>query len=122
MSLTEILVIVGGAAIGYWVVTLMMEKQRPESASGSSSESGSRSQDRSEPPPASGTQSWHDVLGVPPEASSVEIRAAYRSLMSQYHPDKVASLGPELRELAERKSRAITQAYREVMRARGDDA
>ena len=120
MSLTEILIIVAGAAIGYWVVSLMMEKKRPARPE-SASESGSRSQDRSEPQPA-GPRPWHDVLGVAPDASPAGIRTAYRSLMSQYHPDKVASLGPELRELAERKSREITQAYREVMSARGDEA
>ena len=52
----------------------------------------------------------------------VKSKIKNRKLASQYHPDKVASLGPELRELAERKSREITQAYREVMRAHGDDA
>lgn len=119
MSLTEILIIVAGAAIGYWVVSLMMEKKRPARPE-SAPEPESRSQDRPEPQP--GPQPWHEVLGVTPEASPTEIRTAYRSLMSQYHPDKVASLGPELRELAERKSREITQAYREVMRAHGDDA
>jgi len=119
MSLTEILIIVAGAAIGYWVVSLMMEKKRParpESAPGSES----RPPDPPDPQP--GPRPWHEVLGVAPEASPAGIRTAYRSLMSQYHPDKVASLGPELRELAERKSREITQAYREVMRAHGDDA
>ena len=47
------------------------------------------------------------------QASPEEIREAYhRSLMAQYHPDKVASLGPEIRELALRKSQQITEAYR----------
>lgn len=31
--------------------------------------------------------------------------------MSQYHPDKVASLGPELRDLCERKTKEINTAY-----------
>jgi len=50
---------------------------------------------------------------------SEEIRRAYRVLMSQYHPDKVAALGDELKEVAERKSKEITLAYREAMQARG---
>jgi DnaJ-domain-containing protein 1 len=39
--------------------------------------------------------------------------------MSQYHPDKVASLGRELRELAESKSKEISVAYQEALVARG---
>ena len=31
--------------------------------------------------------------------------------MAEYHPDKVAMLGAELRELSEAKSKAITAAY-----------
>lgn len=117
MSVTEILVIVAGAAIGYWVVSLLLEKKRPARPA-----SASRPQDPAEPPPAAGPRPWHEVLGVAADASPAEIRTAYRTLMSQYHPDKVASLGPELRDLAERKSREITQAYREVMRSHGDDS
>lgn len=30
----------------------------------------------------------YKVLGIPPEATDVEIRAAYRKLVKQYHPDK----------------------------------
>lgn len=31
---------------------------------------------------------YYDVLGVPPEADAAEIRAAYRSLALQHHPDR----------------------------------
>jgi preprotein translocase subunit Sec63 len=31
--------------------------------------------------------------------------------MAEYHPDKVATLGADLRDLAEAKSKAITAAY-----------
>jgi DnaJ like chaperone protein len=59
------------------------------------------------------------VLGVDPNASVEEIRQAYRLLISQYHPDRVATLGDELKALAERKSKDITRAYREAMNVRG---
>jgi DnaJ-domain-containing protein 1 len=45
------------------------------------------------------------ILGLAPGRITLsEVRAAYRSLMSQYHPDRVSHLGPELRALAARKS------------------
>jgi len=63
---------------------------------------------------------WHEVLRVEPQASAADIRDAYKRMLSQYHPDKVASLGTELRELASRKSQEITQAYRAAMTERGE--
>ena len=40
-----------------------------------------------------------------------EVEAAYRRLISQYHPDKVAGAAPELREQAEKRARQINAAY-----------
>ena len=39
---------------------------------------------------------------------------AYRARMSEYHPDKVASLGPDIRALAEQKAKEINAAYAEA--------
>jgi len=64
---------------------------------------------------AAQAKSWFAVLKVAPSASVDEIRRAYKLQMSQYHPDKVATLGTELRELAERKTKDITEAYRQGM-------
>jgi len=50
-------------------------------------------------------------LGLTDSASEAEIDQAYRRLMSQYHPDKVAGAAPELRAQAEQRSRAINAAY-----------
>ena len=63
---------------------------------------------------------WTSVLELPPDASVEEIRAAYRRLIGQYHPDKVAALGRELRELAEAKSKDIQLAYQAALMERGD--
>lgn len=57
------------------------------------------------------------VLGVPPGADQAAIRAAYRRLAAQYHPDKVAHLGPDFQLLAEKKFKAIQAAY-ETLRSR----
>ena len=51
------------------------------------------------------------VLGLTSDASDAEIDQAYRRLMSQYHPDKVAGAAPELRDQAEKRARAINAAY-----------
>ena len=50
-------------------------------------------------------------LGLEADASDAEVDQAYRRLLSQYHPDKVAGAAPELREQAEKRARAITAAY-----------
>ncbi|MCW0200248.1 MAG: DnaJ domain-containing protein [Rhodanobacter thiooxydans] len=51
------------------------------------------------------------MLGVAESASLGDIERAYRQQISQYHPDKVARLGEDLRQLAERRSREINAAY-----------
>jgi len=53
----------------------------------------------------------HAVLGLAPRASKQEIRAAYRSRMQEYHPDKVAHLGEDLQRLAHEKAQEIQRAY-----------
>jgi hypothetical protein len=58
-----------------------------------------------------GAQDPHHILGIGPGADQKQIRQAYRRLAAQYHPDKVAHLGEDLRELAEKKFKAIQAAY-----------
>jgi DnaJ like chaperone protein len=60
-----------------------------------------------------------EVLGVAPNASIDEIKKAYRKLVVENHPDRVANLGPELVKLAEEKFKAVQRAYEEVRRAKG---
>jgi DnaJ like chaperone protein len=70
--------------------------------------------------PAPQPEHWSTVLGVSPTAPMDEVRQAYRRKMSQYHPDKVATLGEELQALALAKTQAIEAAYRQVLAARGE--
>ena len=51
------------------------------------------------------------VLDLTSDASDAEIDQAYRRLISQYHPDRMAGAAPELREQAEAKAREINAAY-----------
>ncbi|MBX8465813.1 J domain-containing protein [Deinococcus sp. RIT780] len=66
-------------------------------------------QERTTPQAAASTP--HEVLEVSPTATLEDIKAAYRRLAKQYHPDRVASLGPEFRLLAEQRMKQINAAY-----------
>lgn len=66
-------------------------------------------------PPPDGRRSSREVLGVAADASPEEIKAAYRKLANQYHPDKVSHLGEEFQHLAETRFKEIQIAYRELM-------
>ena len=92
----EAVAVVFGLIAGYWVVSKLFFRSSPGVAPVASQPS---------------RAAWHEVLNVDPAASMEEIHAAYRRLISQYHPDKVEHLGPELKELAARKSQEITVAY-----------
>lgn len=63
----------------------------------------------------------YSTLGVPADSSDADLKRAYRKLMSENHPDKLAAKGmPEsMRQLAEEKTRRITAAYQLIERARG---
>ncbi len=61
----------------------------------------------------------YGTLGVRPGDSFDEIRRAYRERMKEYHPDKVAGLGKDLRELAERKAKEINIAFEQLRRMHG---
>ncbi len=54
------------------------------------------------------------VLGIPRSATLSEAKKAFHALVAQYHPDKVAHLAPEFRELAETRTRQIVVAWEQV--------
>jgi DnaJ domain len=54
---------------------------------------------------------YYTVLEIPETATQSEIKAAYRSLIKQVHPDTLSKLSPYLRGLAEDKSKELTEAY-----------
>lgn len=67
-------------------------------------------------PGEAGSEDCFAVLGLTPLADEHSVRGAYRRLISQYHPDKVSGLGPELVAVAERETRRINAAYMEALR------
>ncbi|HZV38159.1 MAG TPA: DnaJ domain-containing protein [Pseudoxanthomonas sp.] len=58
------------------------------------------------------------VFNLTSDASDAEVDQAYRRLISQYHPDKLAGAAPELRAQAEAKAREINAAYDRIHKLR----
>ena len=59
------------------------------------------------------------ILEIPFEATNEEIKKAYRQMVKQYHPDKMAHLGEEQAQEAHLKFLEIIEAYQELERVRG---
>jgi len=72
------------------------------------------------PPPPKRLDDAYAALGLTPGVPDGEVKRAYRRLMSQNHPDKLAARGlPEsMREIAEERSREINTAYDLIKAAR----
>ena len=59
------------------------------------------------------------VLEIEPTASDEELKKAYRRMAMKYHPDKVATLGEDVRKGAEEKFKALSKAYELIKKSRG---
>lgn len=59
------------------------------------------------------------ILEISPSATDDEVKSAYRRMAMKHHPDKVATLGPEVQKAAEEKFRKIQEAYEAIKKQRG---
>jgi hypothetical protein len=140
MSWHEVVAVLVGLGGGYWLVSRVIEgKDGAEPRAGFPGDgdrdtrgdgngradfdpygTGAGRSDRADPPPganASGaSRPWWEVLEVPRIATRDEVARAYKRKISEYHPDKVARMGDEIRALAERRSKEINAAYDEALR------
>ena len=66
-------------------------------------------------------QGAYTALGLDKGASDSEIKAAYRRLAKEYHPDMIANkgLGEDFQNFAAEKMRAVNGAYDSIKDARG---
>ncbi len=127
-----IVVILIAFAIGYKVVSWLIDRfkgsqQTTEDGAQDTHEPGSRSGGSYRTTGSDGAQGsaentssrtyedpetrYAKVLGLPRNFTAPEIKEHYRTLIASYHPDKVNHLGPELQEMADRKTRDIIEAY-----------
>lgn len=117
----EFSVILGCGLVGFFVVGAFLERRQLHDGSSSSRQKNSQA-DTDDPSKEGGPKDantekpsldrhWWEILGVNKEASSDDIKAAFRKEIGRYHPDRVEGLGIELRDLAEQKAKEINWAY-----------
>ncbi|WP_299019345.1 co-chaperone DjlA [uncultured Photobacterium sp.] len=63
----------------------------------------------------------YESLGIKSSASAQELKRAYRKLMNEHHPDKLAAKGlpPEMMELAKQKTQELQAAYDLIRKEKG---
>ena len=63
--------------------------------------------------------SAYKVLEISPDATADEVRSAYRRMAMKNHPDRVATLGPDVQKAATERFRQIAEAYETIKKQRG---
>jgi len=61
----------------------------------------------------------YTILEIDKNATDEEVRKAYRRLAVKFHPDKVESLGADVRKAAEEKFKSVQGAYEQIKKERG---
>lgn len=65
-------------------------------------------------------ENWaYKALEIEPSANNDEIKKAYRRMAMKYHPDKVASLGEDIKKSATEKFRSVNEAYEHLKKEKG---
>lgn len=78
----------------------------------------SYSNNQSNTQPQNNLAAAYKVLGILPSATDDEVKAAYRKMALKHHPDRVASLGEDIRKAAEEKFQEINAAKEAIYKAR----
>ncbi|MDR2011032.1 MAG: DnaJ domain-containing protein [Bacteroidales bacterium] len=64
------------------------------------------------------TDSAYEILGVSKNSSDDEIKKAYRDMAKKYHPDKVNTMGEDVKNAAKEKFQKVNQAYDAIRKER----
>lgn len=110
MTSTELLVAIGGAALGYWFIAVAWPLLRGRGDNAANAPGDAPFQ--ADPP-------WHEVLGVSADAERAIIDAAHRAKREEYLPERVARLGAGARRQAQWRLMEIDRAYAAAMRELG---
>ncbi len=95
-------------------------REEESSRGGGSGGGASDRRSRASSPRASSDPDWaYKVLEVDRSATDDEVKKAYRRMAMKYHPDRVATLGEEVRKSATEKFQAVSAAYEAVKAERG---
>ena len=61
----------------------------------------------------------YKVLEIDSSATDEEVKKAYKKMALKHHPDKVATLGEDVKKAAEEKFKAVVAAYEAIKKERG---
>jgi flagellar biosynthesis component FlhA len=105
----------------FWAVNRLVAGKAPTSNHNSqrrkqTSQQSSQERTQTRPKTRRSYKTPYQILEVPPTASRAEITKAYRKMAKLYHPDRVAELAPEFRDLAEERMKQINAAYEKLSR------
>jgi len=63
-------------------------------------------------------ESAYSILGISSQSSNIEIKKAYRKMANKFHPDKIAHLGEDFKDIAQDKFKSVTEAYHKIKKER----
>lgn len=64
-------------------------------------------------------QDWYKILEIEASASDDEVKKAYRRMAMKYHPDKVSTMGEDVKRAAHEKFQKLNEAYEKIKKERG---
>ncbi len=67
----------------------------------------------------SNPDSAYKILEIDRNATTTEIKSAYRTMVKKYHPDKLQHMDEVYRKGAEEKFRKVQEAYEQIQKERG---
>jgi hypothetical protein len=100
-----------------WQGMVCLVQALPGPASGGDGDDGDRTE-AAQDPSAESQDPW-SVLGLAPNSPWEQVERARRSLLQQYHPDRLGHVSPLVRQLAEAAFKRVSTAFEAVRAQRG---